>query len=188
MFKIFSIMIKKIIFSLICVGLILMFSCKESEKEELESHDPEDAALMYQTISELEHELFRSDEPDTLLAEKMIDKYVKYANKFPKDTASPEFLFKAAEIAINFGRPSDAVNYLSRIEARYKDFNKYGTCLFLKGFVYNYHLNNKAEAEKYYSRFIEEYPDHALVEDAKSALMFLDFDDKQLIEVFRNMN
>ncbi len=181
-------MLKKCIFSLFFVSLLLMFSCKESDEEKDEAHDPEEAVLMYQTISELEHQLFLSDEPDTLLAEKMIDKYVKYANKFPNDTASPEFLFKAAEISMNFGLPSDAINYLSRIEARYKDFDKYGTCLFLKAFIYNYYLNNISEAERYYSKFIEEYPNHALVENAKSSLMFLDFDDNQLIEVFRGMN
>lgn len=177
---------------LLFVFPIFMMACSTPQEKE---HDKEtekepkvDTLAKYKEVIEMEDKLFETLEPDTAIAEQMIKLYVDYATAFPKDTASPEFLFKAAEIARGFGKPTDAINYLSQIEARYPDFNKSGTVLFLKANIFHFYLDNINEAEKYYTKFIENYPEHALISDAKSALMFLDFDDDELIQVFKNLN
>ncbi len=172
----------------IFTGIFLFVACSQKEKESEEKTDEPNQEVMYEEIIELEQKLFEKTEPDAVLAQQMIDKYVNYANKFHEDTNAPEFLFKAAEIAMNFGQPANSVNYLSRIEARYKEYDKYGACLFLKAYIYDYYLKDKEQAEKYYQKFIDEFPEHNLVEDANAALMFLDLDDAELIRKFEQMN
>lgn len=179
---------KYFLFSIVFVLGFTSCNFESKEKEGEQKKEVNESLQLYKEIAEMEQELFSHLEPDRELALEMIGKYIHYVDKFPEDTASAEFLFRAAEIAMNFGQPNNAVNYLTRIENNYEDYIKYGTSLFLKAHIYNYYLQNNTKAEEYYKKFIEMFPNHALVEDANSALMFLDMDDAQLIEFFEQMN
>jgi tetratricopeptide (TPR) repeat protein len=141
-----------------------------------------------QEILDMEKELFSHLEPDTSAAKEIIDKYVSFSNNYPNDSLSPEYLFKAAEIAMNFGEPKNAISYLQKIEKDYKDFNKYATSLFLIANIYNFYLNTPVKADAYYNKYIEKYPNHAFVEDAKAALLYLNMDEAEMIKKFQSMN
>lgn len=148
-----------------------------SEKEQL-----------IQDIGDFEKELFSETEADSEKAKKMIDLYISYTETYPEDTASAEYLFKASEIAMNFEQPHNAIRYLSSIETNYADFGKYSTTLFMKAFIYENYIGDIKNARIYYTRFIEEYPNHAFAKDAEAALIFLGTNEDQLIELFQDIN
>jgi len=50
------------------------------------------------------------------------------------------------------------------------DFSKAPAALFLKGFTYDEYLKNYDEAKKYYTDFLEKYPEDKYAESAKSSL------------------
>lgn len=135
-------------------------------------------------ISDMEKSLLANDEPDADLADKMINAYLEYAEKFPQDTVTPEYLFKASEIAMNFGRATEAIEFLTRIEKDYKKYDKYPAVIFMKAFIYENYLDDINKAADYYTIFVEKYPNHKLAKDANAALTYLGLDDEELIKLF----
>ncbi|MDD2634846.1 MAG: hypothetical protein PHW82_05040 [Bacteroidales bacterium] len=139
-------------------------------------------------ISEFEKELYNEDTPDREKAIAMIDKYLDYSDTYPNDSLSPEYLFKAAEIAMNFSQPHNAIRYLTRLEEEYLNYEKYPTALFLKAFIYDTHIGDTEKSKNYYLQYLEKYPNHTFAEDAQAAITFMDLTDDQLIELFEDMN
>ncbi len=139
-------------------------------------------------ISKFEEKLHKEIEPDQEKAIAMIDKYLDYSQKYPADSLAPEYLFKAAEIAMNFSQPHNAIKYLTQIENNYRRFQKYPTVIFLKAFIYDTHIGDTEKSKDYYLRYLEKYPNHTFATDAKAAVMFMGLTDEQLIGLFDDMN
>ena len=62
-------------------------------------------------IKTMEDELF-SDESKMInrkQADELIGLYVGYADEFPEDTGTPEYLFKAGDMAMNLNMPRKAI-------------------------------------------------------------------------------
>lgn len=139
-------------------------------------------------ILEKEKKLMLIDEPDADLADEMIKLYKSYADKYPQDSITPEYLFRAAEIAMNFGRAYEAIEFLSKIEKDYKKFDKYPASIFLKAFIYENYIGDISKATDYYTIFLEKYPNHKLSKDAEAALSYIGLDDDELIKLFEEMD
>lgn len=169
----------KVIYYILLISLFCLAACNNNSKPEESEQDK-----LLTDIQTQEGKLYKETEPDKDLAHDMIGKYVHYANKYPEDSLSAEFLFKASEIAMNFEQPHNAINYLTRIENNYKNYNKYAVCIFLKAYIYDYYINNTAKAKEYYEIFINNYPNHYLVEDAKASLSVIGLTDEQIIKLF----
>ncbi len=150
--------------------------------------DADAQKTMMAELVKAEQDLYKTKEVDRSKAVSMIDMYVEYSDKYPEDTVCGDLLFKAAEIAMNFEQPNNAIRYLTKIETDYINYRNYGMVIFMKAYVFDNYVNNKEKAKEYYSLFIEKYPEYEYAEDAKSALMFLDMNDDQLIEFFQDMN
>jgi hypothetical protein len=163
---------------LFVVVSMLIVSCGNAKKPLAERNQ------LTKEISDMEKVLLANDEPDADLADKMINAYLEYAEKFPQDTVTPEFLFKASEIAMNFGRASEAIEFLTRIENDYTKYDKYPAVIFMKAFIYENYLDDINKAADYYTIFLEKYPNHKLAKDAEAALTFLGLDDEELIKLF----
>lgn len=157
---------------------MLIVSCGNSKKPLAERNQ------LTKEISDMEKALMVNDEPDADLADKMISAYLEYAEKFPQDTVTPEYLFKASEIAMNFGRSSEAIEFLTKIEKDYKKYDKYPAVIFMKAFIYENYLDDINKAADYYTIFVDNYPNHKLAKDAEAALTYLGLDDEELIKLF----
>ncbi|HOZ29935.1 MAG TPA: hypothetical protein PLL66_03370 [Bacteroidales bacterium] len=162
--------------------VFLFFSCKSPKKELTEQEK------LINEIVGMEKELYKSEEVDIDLAYNIIEKYVEYANSFPKDTIVADYLFKAAEISMNINEPEDAIVYLTRVENDYKNYFNYPVCIFLKAFIFENYIGDVEMAEKYYTLFLKSYPNHVMAKDAEAALMYLGMSDEQLLELFSVMN
>ena len=108
--------------------------------------------------------------PDQKTGMEMIQAYTDYANAWPKDMISAEFLFKGAEIAMNLNLSGMAIESYNRILLNYPEFNKRPYCVFLQAFILENQMNQYDQAKARYQEFIDKYPDHILVKDARASI------------------
>ena len=139
-------------------------------------------------IQEIEFQVFNEMAIDTLKANTLIGKYVYFANTFSTDSLAAEYLLRASEIAANIGQVHNSLNYLKRIERDCPDYKRYAFVLYYLGYLNDNVLKSKEQARFYYNRFINEYPNHKLVGDAKALLNMLEINDLDLIRQFEAAN
>lgn len=138
-------------------------------------------------ISSLENSLFSEsssmiDENKTL---ELVNAYVEYADKFPEDTNSVNYLFKAADISMNLLDPNRSIQLFDRIMTEYPDYRKIPHCLFLKGYVYENSLRDLDAAKALYLAFLDRYPQHEFADDVQISLEHLGKTPEQLILEFQ---
>lgn len=117
------------------------------------------------------------------------DAYIAFADKYPDDERSPEFLFKAAQrlgaLANQQQKPAlhqQALQVFQRICTNYPENHFAEEALFLSAFVYENTLNNIPKATEKYKAFIAKYPQSELAEDAKVALENINLTPEQIIQ------
>ena len=137
-------------------------------------------------ISELEKQLFSSTNSSVNKekANELVVLYLDFAEKFQEDSLSAEFLFKAADISMNIMESSKAIEIYDKIINNYPDYRKAPECLFLKGFVYENNLHDLVNAKRYYTEFIEKYPENDFANDAQMSLENLGKSPEELIREF----
>jgi len=120
-------------------------------------------------------------------AVQLIDQSKQFAEKYPKDALSPEYLFKAADVARGLSKYKEAVGLWKQVYSKYKKtYAKAPEALFLTAFTYDKDLNDKKRAKEHYSMFLKEYPEHVLAKDVKLILNYNQDEksDLQLIKEF----
>ena len=110
--------------------------------------------------------------------------YSRYANTYPEDSLSPEFLYKAAEIARGAGDGRNAVRYFKLLLDKYPNYPKRAASIFMLAFTYENLLNDTANARKYYTEFIDKYPKHELADDARQLLKYLGKSPEEIVKSF----
>jgi tetratricopeptide (TPR) repeat protein len=159
------------------IALFIATSCNTVTKEQ-----------QIENINKLEKEVYGSQSLDREKGISIIDAYVKFSEENPEDTTSASYLFKAAELSMNLQLGSQAILYYDKIMNNYPEFNKVEECLFLKAFVYENQLQDMDNAKKYYTQFIEEYPNHILVKDAEASIKYLGKSPEELVKMFQEQN
>ena len=145
---------------------------------------PFDKEKLLSHINDLEKQI-----PDTAQISRgvgmdLMISYAKYATLYPKDSLSPEFLLKAADIARAIGEGRNAVNYYKRILNDYPSYEKRPITMFLLAFTYENSLNDTANARKYYTEFIKKYPNHEFADNARQLLKLLGKDLESIVKQF----
>jgi outer membrane protein assembly factor BamD (BamD/ComL family) len=173
---------KKLHWLIVTVLCIVLSQCSENKKEKTEKE------LLIECIYELESVVKKTD-PEKLEASAAVDvvsEYRKFAEAYPQDSLSPEFLFKSAEVSIGLKKYMDAVNLFDKVYNKYPQYNKRIESLYLKGFVYDNYLNMKEMAKSVYEELIQKHPEHPFVKDAQAAVQALDMTDEQLLDMLKN--
>ena len=166
----------KKIFVLLSLALMLL-SCGEK--------------MSVEKINELESKVFAKDA--VLSSEnviQLVDAYLLFAKQNPNDQQTPEFLFKALDVAVgvNADGPQKAIDIADVLIEKYPDFEMTPMALFIKGFVYENMIGDLQNAEMTYRQFIEKYPNNPMVEDVKSTLENLGLTPEELIRKFEEAN
>ena len=166
----------KRIFVLLSLALMLL-SCGEK--------------MSVEKINELESKVFAKDA--VLSSEnviQLVDAYLLFAKQNPNDQQTPEFLFKALDVAVgvNAEGPEKAINIADVLIEKYPDFEMTPMAMFIKGFVYENMIGDLQNAEMTYRHFIEKYPNNPMVEDVKSTLENLGLTPEELIRKFEEAN
>lgn len=103
--------------------------------------------------------------------------YIEYANKYPDDTLTPEYLFRASDIAQGTGNYEDATQYLEKIIDHYTGYNKYPDAVFAAALIYDQYLEKVGHgadrARELYGFLIEKYPTTNYAEQAKVLVDFV---------------
>lgn len=98
--------------------------------------------------------------------------YLDYSNRFPEDTMTPEFLFRASDIAQGLGNYQQAADLLEKIIEQYPGYNKYADACFTAALIYDDHLEKvnfgADRAIQLYDYVIEKYPNTYYAESAKT--------------------
>ena len=125
---------------------------------------------------------FNKAKGDSLL--KMFDDFI---TRFPTDSLSPVYLFKAANLTITEGDGNKSLTLLDQFVRNFPDHPKVAVCLFLKGFVYENILKNMDLAKKSYLLYIEKYPNGDYVKDALMSVKNLGKTPEQMVREFEAM-
>ncbi|MFO7615686.1 MAG: tetratricopeptide repeat protein [Bacteroidales bacterium] len=121
---------------------------------------------------------------DPALGMEMIQAYTDYANAYPEDTLSAEYLFKGAEIAMNMKMAGLAIDTYKRILSSYPAFSKSDYCIFLQAFILENQLEQFDEAKALYEEFVRLYPDHPMADDARLSIQNMGIPLEELVRMW----
>lgn len=137
-------------------------------------------------ITTLEKEIMASRmvKLDTAKAAHLIVMYDEFVKEFPKDTLSPIYLYRSADLNMALNKGTQSIVCLDKIINNYPNFDKIPDCMFLKAFVAENTMHNLPLAEQCYREFLKEYPTHSLAKDAEASLQNLGKSPEQLVAEF----
>ncbi|MDD3875538.1 MAG: tetratricopeptide repeat protein [Bacteroidales bacterium] len=158
--------------------VVLLLACKSNENKMLER------------IADLEN-LIKADSlqmPDKVKVTELINSYDEFAQNFPDNEKTPEFLFNAGKYAMSYNMSEKAIGFFDKIITNYPQYEKHADSFFLKGFVYDSQLSNIPMAKATYEAFIEAYPDHDLAIEAGYLIELLGKPMEEIIAGFEAQN
>ncbi len=149
-----------------------------------------DKSALEKEISTVENSLYNVDNFsfDPVKAKGVVIAYDRFAENFPDDPKTPDYLFKSGEIHRSLKQYKQAINAYSIIHGKYKSFEKAPHALFLMGFSYENDLKDMGNAKKSYSEFLSKYPNHELAKDVKFSLDNLGRSPEDIIKEFEEKN
>ncbi len=142
-------------------------------------------------VEELESKVLAKDaKPTKDNVIQLVDAYVLFAEQNPNDVQSPDFVFKALDVAVGTSveTPQKAIEIADVLIEKYPDFEMTPMAMFIKGFVYENKLGDLQNAEITYRQFIEKYPNSPIVEDVKATLENLGLTPEELVRKFEEAN
>lgn len=116
----------------------------------------------------------------------LVDAYLLYAEQNPDDAKSPDFLFKALDVAvgINAEGPQKAIEVADILIEKYPDFEMTPMATYIKGFVYESIVGDLDKAKAVYLQFLEMYPDNPMAEEVRTVVDNLGIPLEELIKTF----
>ncbi|HAD96235.1 MAG TPA: hypothetical protein DCG19_02455 [Cryomorphaceae bacterium] len=125
-------------------------------------------------IRKMESELQDDVTLDSARAWKLTTAYQDYVKANPKDSISPYYLSKAADIYKEIPHKGlKAVNTYNKLYREYPNHPLAPRSVFMIGFVFDEKYHDRDRASRSYTFFLEEYPDHELADDARNLLAIL---------------
>ncbi|NNC94180.1 MAG: tetratricopeptide repeat protein [Chitinophagales bacterium] len=148
--------------------ILLFFACSQNSNNK--DNSKQDLA---NKIAAYEDSLYNQDNfayLNDVMVERAIEHYVSYAEKYPEEELSPEYLFKAANLYRYKRKFFEALQVYTNIQENYPEFDKTPQCLFLQAFIFENELGDLENARILYESFLEKYPDDPFAKDAKHCL------------------
>jgi outer membrane protein assembly factor BamD (BamD/ComL family) len=143
---------------------------------------------MLDRITKMEADLKAAQKPDSLAVTELLGAYQNFASKYADDSLAPEYLYKAAGLAVGFNRGVQAVELYESIINSYPEYEKIPECFFMEAFAYENAIGNIGKASEYYNKFLAKYSEHELADDAQAALKFLGKSPEEMVREFEKMN
>lgn len=172
--------------ALFIVVILVIVSCSEESNTVVESDQQE----VKNRIDSLETLLFKKIERHHEgISQQLKAVYLEYAEKFPEDATTPEFYFRAANMARALKNYPEALDIYRKIVKDYPGFEHHVESHFMIALVYDNDLNDKFNAKRVYGEVAEKYPDHKFGQDAKLILeTYIDLSDEELIKYLEDKN
>jgi tetratricopeptide (TPR) repeat protein len=125
---------------------------------------------------------------DKVAIQNYIDLCESYALVFAADPRSPEYLFKAAEMARALNDLPKTISLYDWIVSYYPTSRNASKALFLKAFTIDNDLKKYDIARETYQEFLKRYPTDSLSKDVKVLIDNLGKSEEQLIKEFEKKN
>jgi TolA-binding protein len=116
--------------------------------------------------------------------EKVKNAYIDFANQYPNDEMSPEYLFKAGQRCNVTAEHEKAIQLFQQVIDQYPKHHMAEEALFLQAYIYENSMQDYAKAKSTYTSFLELYPNSELVEDATYSIQNLGKTPEQILEDF----
>jgi len=139
-----------------------------------------------QQITKLENQLFAQTAAgfDNVKADSLLKDYEAFIKRFPEDSVSIKYNFKAANLAMNMGNSAHAIELFDQFIQKYPDHPKAAVSMFFKGYIYENQIRNLDKAKEIYLQFIEKYPTGDFSNDARIALKNLGKSPEEMVKEF----
>ncbi len=150
-------------FSFLFVAISLIsFSCNSPKVDERK--------VLADEIDTLAYQVFESDVKllDNHKQKRLVEVYKQYAQKYPDDSLSIKYWFRAAQIQVNLGESQKAIHTLDSLIANYPKAKIIPSALQFKAFIYDDRLGQIDEARATLDELINNFPESELVENAKA--------------------
>ncbi len=175
---------------ILMVSVVVLAACGDQKSDgqyQDENFDKVEAAA---EIEKLESELIspKNKAINFSAAQNVVKAYRKYALQLPLDPATPDYLFKAADVEMGLQNYRKAEDLFKRVYDNYPNYEKRVMSLYLMAFVNDNHLNQKGKAKEIYEQLIERHSEDKLAQDAIAALDILTLSDDELIDFLKQKN
>lgn len=121
---------------------------------------------------------------DQNLANRLIKKYLQFADLSPNSRQTPIYLYKAAEISRSVRNFQQAIDLWTNIYEKYPKYEKAPQALFLRGYVYENDLRDMEKAKPLYEEFVKKYPNHEMISSVKFSLDNLGKSPDEIMKLF----
>ena len=152
----------------------LLDSCVNEEKKALNK------------VLELEAKLMQVQDASTneSLAKEVLTAYSEFLKAYPKAESNPEILFKSGEVLKGLGQYSQAAQSFNKVHYSFPNSKLAPLAMFQQADCFEA-LDQRLTAKHTFEEFIERYPNHPYVEQAKGMIQLLYFSDEELINQFQ---
>jgi outer membrane protein assembly factor BamD (BamD/ComL family) len=171
---------------------ILFASCQSPEEMAAEKQKKDSIAQLevkfkYKSAVDSAENLMRADKTYNMKnAMSTLKAYNDYAQKYPNDTLTAEYLFRAADLAQGAKQYTQAVNYLETILANHKDYRKSDIACFMAAYIYDTFLEDVNHggdrAVQLYQFVIDHYPNSTWAEQSKVLIKYVGQPDNVMID------
>lgn len=114
--------------------------------------------------------------------------FQNFANNFPEDKESPDYLLKASDLYLAMNDPKNSVKILDRLIETYPEYEDIENAYFNRANHIDFEIRDTVLAKKYYNEFISKFPDSKLVNDANARIKFISLSLEDLMKKFEAMN
>jgi TolA-binding protein len=181
---------------IIPVALFFLASCK-SESDKANEKAAQDSVVKMQArqnyvqaVKHAEDSMRASGKYDQKLAVATIKAYNDFTVMFPNDSLTPEYLFRAADLAQGTHNYQQAAVYLETIIEKHKGYPKYVDACFVAAYVYDSYLENvnhgDDRARQLYNFVITNYPNTSYAEQSKVLVNYVGKPDSVLLNDIMN--
>ena len=170
----------KKIFSLALVALFFAACGNNGEK----TQQAPDRDVLLDSISQLEQAI---EDPSAIFsadtAEMMFGLYSRFVQYFPDDDLTPGYMLRMADIEVNRGNLEQGVALYDSIIEKYTPggFDGYADCMYKKALALDQDGEHGEQAIAAYGAFIEQFPEHYLVPEAKKSMKISEMSQKELL-------
>ena len=180
--------------SLILLSLVLLSACSSDKKSESENGNKATVATgkerYEQLIDSIEAKMQATrnmplDQGTAMFAMRVYDEYASYV---PDEQKSPDYLFKAGELANSMQLSQPALGYFTRLTNKYPSYKNTPYAIFMQGMIYDDQLKDTAGARKMYKQVIEKFPNTQLAKDAETSIGHLGKSVEELVREFEQKN
>lgn len=166
-----------------------MMSCGNDTHNSENVETDNTRAEMVQVIDDMRNDALATEgEMDREKSRKLLKKYVAFANTYPTDSLTPDFLYEAGALQINLGKHRQAIQMYENIHDGFPGYDRKIESAYLVAVIYQNYLNDRIRAREYYEKVIELYPESEWAQAAANSLITVDMTEDQLIEFLKQQN